>query len=654
MIRILTLVSVITASSLAAAQEENDETTPSAMEAPGALDLPQSLIDDPIDGDEISPRSPARSPQPSRSQIAAELRTDLDLQLERVMLARKRLTVAESKIRGAIASLDDLVEQELRRRMQSAKRDSVDKDASAQDADDSNTADSPLTSSSLSTTVRYDSPGALLKRFDEIQLQADDPIPVMLDLLTDDAIEELAALMMHQASFFSVLGQLAEQSGGVIGQSDGLPIMGPMDEAIGVQVLMDKYVVEEPSQAAKMAFQSILQNTVNMAFGADAIPQKLSRRTLRTSAGMVKSPRQFIVAASEFFDQMQDDDTDEEREPAIWDVQMDGDEAVAIDVRDRKNDQSSPDPQTELLLIQTEQGWKIQSLLSDNLIEALQTSFVNVVGQDDASVDSAPMSTPLESQNQVPLTFGPNDPPTESSSLVFYDVGAIVSGPLFDAARKPTPGVPGDIDEVNEVLKSAGADLITLLRDSLSPPFQSARLTLDHRTLIVRHTEKGHQEIKELLHQLGGDLEQTVDVRIALVNQDDINRVLGTPSRDSESEATAQDFKDRWRSLTEADDVEVAYKSVHRVRQGEPFSMAMGTSADPTVIARLVPSQDEIELRLDESISNATNDVSTRRFRIAPNELKSLTLLSESSFAWVIHAEHSPLPDNANENPSLP
>ena len=207
---------------------------------------------------------------------------------------------------------------------------------------------------------------------------------------TDDALLELSGMMLQNLSMMSAMSQIALQTGGVIGEKDGVPVVSGMPPAFHIQVdaLLKEHISTTPTESANRAYELLVKLTFGSKSSSAASLVHADRQLIRMAAGVLKSPKEFLPAASKLLTAFGENDADvtKAKETAQTqpkaDIAINGDEATATFIS--SGDDASPSPQTTprvTKLRRIEGRWLIREILTDEEISQMQSSMSSVMDQ---------------------------------------------------------------------------------------------------------------------------------------------------------------------------------------------------------------------------------------------------------------------------------
>lgn len=219
-----------------------------------------------------------------------------------------------------------------------------------------------------------------------------DPPTFAAECYTEEAVLEISGTMLQSLMFMSVLSQVGAQSGGIVGETEGVPIVAPVSFKLQVDVLMKEQSLAEPPEVATEALQMLVQATVNQAFGKNQTALTPDRMMVRLAAGVLKSPKEFIPAASQLLESF-GLDGDEQAQPnpkpttaPKWVIEVDGDTATATQIDEgNETDDGSRTISPPMKLRRLDGTWKISQIFSDEDFRQMQTSYSGVMGVEEAT-----------------------------------------------------------------------------------------------------------------------------------------------------------------------------------------------------------------------------------------------------------------------------
>ncbi len=231
-------------------------------------------------------------------------------------------------------------------------------------------------------------PQATLDYLHRYSLAHPDGFPA--ECYTDEALLELSGMMLQNLSMMSAMSQIALQTGGVIGESNGVPVVSDTSPAfhIGVEALLKEHMLPTPPESADKAFELL----ATLTFGGDSsnptAAVKVDRRLLRLAAGVLKSPKEFLPAAGKLLETFGETAADvtksqkaDQTQPKA-DIAINGDEATATFTSSGNVASPSPLSWPRVTKLRRIDGrWLISEILSDQEITQMQSSMSSVMNQ---------------------------------------------------------------------------------------------------------------------------------------------------------------------------------------------------------------------------------------------------------------------------------
>ncbi len=144
-------------------------------------------------------------------------------------------------------------------------------------------------------------------------------------------------MMLQSISMMSAMSQIALQTGGVIGESNGVPVVSDTSPAfhIGVEALLKEHMLPTPPESADKAFELLATLTFGSTSSSVTAAVKVDRRLLRLAAGVLKSPKEFLPAAGKLLETFGETAADvtksqkADQTPPKTNIAINGDEATA-------------------------------------------------------------------------------------------------------------------------------------------------------------------------------------------------------------------------------------------------------------------------------------------------------------------------------------
>ena len=216
----------------------------------------------------------------------------------------------------------------------------------------------------------------------------------MDELLTDQAVEELAGGMLQTIAIMSALGQISQKTGGVVGEHEGLPVMVPGAMGLKADAFLNDQMLANPPEIAEKAFKRMVEGSLGSILRQQEGAVLMDRELMRLAAGVLKSPRGFVAEAGEHMGDLSDADGEPTAEHVPdWEITVADDTASAVD-RNAK-------VPSRITLAKIDGKWMITSLLADLVL--------NFAAQDDVSSKET-VETPVEVATPSKLpTYGGKD-----------------------------------------------------------------------------------------------------------------------------------------------------------------------------------------------------------------------------------------------------
>ncbi|MEM8667115.1 MAG: hypothetical protein AAGG48_06340 [Planctomycetota bacterium] len=318
------------------------------------------------------------------TEITRALLLEFDARQQRIDTARLRLDAVEAKLKLSRNRMGQIAQSRLEDRLAELKKGR----------------------STTPSVPGLKSPEAVLDRFAEC-LESKD-IEGLVALLSDDARDELAGCLLLTTAGISFVGQFAESIPDSMSPAE-LAVMRSAGKLIESATLVD------PPEKAKQAYKELMQLYVASMFRQ---PRPLNfpsmKDPLKTAAGVLRDPRQFIVDSSSAIQDVTGTgfiSNSENLEGSLkWNIEVDGDEAVA-------NLESAEAPQVlsnQIKLQRVDGRWKISRLIREEMLSALEFGALEV-GSPVGSLSESPSETPTTSPSTAnPLTA---KPPAQSTPL---------------------------------------------------------------------------------------------------------------------------------------------------------------------------------------------------------------------------------------------
>lgn len=139
------------------------------------------------------------------------------------------------------------------------------------------------------TTLNYLHRGSLADR-------ADFPA----ECYTDEALLDLSGMLLQNLVMMSGLSQIGAQTGGLLGMDDGVPVVsgGPASFHLQVDALLAKHKQKNPPEASTKALELLAKLTLGAVLSQEESLVTPDRQLIRMAAGILRSPKEFIPAAS--------------------------------------------------------------------------------------------------------------------------------------------------------------------------------------------------------------------------------------------------------------------------------------------------------------------------------------------------------------------
>ncbi len=204
----------------------------------------------------------------------------------------------------------------------------------------------------------------------------------------DEALLELSGMMLQNLYMMSAMSQIALQTGGVIGENDGVPVVSGASPAFHIQVdaLLKEHRLPTPLESANKALELLAKLTFGSTLGNGASLVHADRQLIRMAAGVLKSPKVFLPAASKLLTAFGENDADvtKSKEAAQTqpkaDITINGDEATATFISSGNDSSSSPLTAPRVTKLRRIDGrWLICEILTDEEISQMQSSYSGVM-----------------------------------------------------------------------------------------------------------------------------------------------------------------------------------------------------------------------------------------------------------------------------------
>ena len=218
---------------------------------------------------------------------------------------------------------------------------------------------------SVSNVIK--TPEELLDRVASKMRNEDANIISILELMTDNAVNEFAGLMLQKHGFVSAMEQFKFQIEAQLDESAGAPIVLTSGVASANAKALKEHIREDPPEGAKKAVQTIVQSCVTDAFSEGDTRLSVDRADFRTAARILISPRQFILDAINVMEPLGWNSPllDFPIGKQMWKLEQDGEMTLASDT------ESSNEIPAKFYLRKTSQGWKIDSLFGGDNFEKI-------------------------------------------------------------------------------------------------------------------------------------------------------------------------------------------------------------------------------------------------------------------------------------------
>lgn len=270
----------------------------------------------------------------TRDAVAAALKIEFELRRQRIDAARLRLDAVEAKLAYNRKKLEELVNQQVAARLKEF---------------------------AANANPHFGSPKAVL---DQLAVCSDaQDFEGLVDLLTDNAANDLAGVMLMSTAGVSVMRQVAQS---VSGQQAG----DEFESLNQIEALVENSMRPNPPPAAAAAYAELMQAYVLAVFSQQSNDRVWpSSNLLRLSAGVLKDPRAFFVDASNAMSKLTDTPITigEKTETRLqWKITIDGDTAIA----DAKSSNGSAE-WNHFELRRSNGAWKIDKLFDDTFLNGL-------------------------------------------------------------------------------------------------------------------------------------------------------------------------------------------------------------------------------------------------------------------------------------------
>ena len=205
------------------------------------------------------------------------------------------------------------------------------------------------------TTKRFDTPRSLIGEITFRMRRGVSGLNDMLDLMTEDAINEFAGLLIGQHGLMSMLAQFEAEVAADGDIEMELPEEASLEAMAKRESLFKASVRDDIPKSAELAVQKIVGRFIRQTFSEEEHVRPVTRADYRVAAGILKSPREFLNAWAT--DQQSDRSESVESFRPVWDIVENGDRATATNTSDQD------EFVTCLELRKTKAGWRIDSLL---------------------------------------------------------------------------------------------------------------------------------------------------------------------------------------------------------------------------------------------------------------------------------------------------
>ncbi len=349
---------------------------------------------------------------------------------------------------------------------------------------------------------------------------------------TDEALLEMSGVMLQQLSMMSMLSQISMQSGGVIGEKDGTPIVSGSGPSFHLQVnaLLKEHKLAMPPEVSQKAFELLVKLTLRSVPSAEVSSVQLEpslvqpdRELIRLAAGILKSPKDFLPAAGELMHSFDTDPSDEiasKEEPTKkpkYEITIDGDNATAREITgEQAPDTDSAFPNT-FKLRRIENRWLVSQVFSDEGLALLMSSMSQVfavMNEGAASESKAPNST----QNKIPkLKEDHANAPGDDSALWDFLASYPVPAQIDESNASKVIAFVG----INYLGKIEVGDFKEELREQIANyiPFASQHLPLDFELVSRRIVDVAMSETRLKIGDLAQDNSRYVQNRQRLMEQ---------------------------------------------------------------------------------------------------------------------------------------
>ncbi len=341
-------------------------------------------------------------------------------------------------------------------------------------------------------------PQATLDYLHRYSLAHPDGFPA--ECYTDEAILELSGMMLQNLSAMSAISQIALQTGGVIGENNGVPVVSSASPAFHIQVeaMLKEQMLPTPPESANKAFETLATLTFGSKSSNAASLVLADRQLIRLAAGVLKSPREFLPAASKLLETLGETDLDvtkskeADRTQPKADIAINGDEATATLLSSGNDSSLSPLSAPRITKLRRIDGrWLISEILSDEEIAQMQSSYSSVMdpfgGAEEVKSDKS--KTSKSATQKIPISSvesSKTDPPEWSDFLkVLPETGTALVMFSYEPEIKEQM-----LPVAKKVAEAASAQLIelpqTTWRKIIAPPATHFVLMKDRQLVGTR------------------------------------------------------------------------------------------------------------------------------------------------------------------------
>ena len=431
---------------------------------------------------------------------------------------------------------------------------------------------------------------------------------------TDEAVLELSGMMLQNLSMMSAMSQIALQTGGVIGESNGVPVVSDTSPAfhILVEALLREQMLPTPPESADKAFELL----ATLTFGGDSsnptASVQVDRQFLRLAAGVLKSPKEFLPAASKLLETFGQTDADvtkskeaDQTQPKA-DIAINRDEATATLIG--SGNESLPSPLTAprvTKLRRIDGRWLISEILSDEEIVQLQSSYSSVMdqlGAKDVTSDNATSADATQRDINKPTSAKNGAAKTVTRR---YSVGSFVTESFF--TDKGNPETQEAYDKHEPEIEQSLRDLAKTVTATCTQPPKFVQVLSNSRCLLIGHTEAGHEEIADFMRDIGINNDRirlrgvTIEISKDEAESLGIELTHGVLLRSSEDAEKLRAFQKDEKSDSENSSRDFHFVAMDaRIQSGTRTHMKTSDGLEQVPIAaRIVPGTKEVQIRID-------------------------------------------------------